>query len=431
MKNIKDALIEESYSFGSLKDLDPLLERIGKARIVLLGEATHGTSDFYILRSIISQKLITERGFSFIAVEGDWPECYLINRYIKGYESSYSNATKLLANTFESWPTWMWANQETAYLIEWLKRYNQPQKPDKKIGFYGLDVYSLWSSLKVIIDYLNKKDPDLALKAKEAFRCFEPYKEDLERYGLEAALVPNSCETEVVDLLQGLKKKTTIYHDQQETLFNIEQNARTALSGERYYRSFVFGGAKSWNTRDNHMDETLESLLTFYGPEAKAIVWAHNSHVGDARYSDLINGKMINLGQRVREHQTQEGVVIVGLTSYEGSVLASDVWGEAPKKMLMPPAMVGSWEDILNETFIQNSLLIFNKDKNDPLAIKRPQRAIGVVYDPLNDRESYIGTVLSKRYDALIFLHKTSYLNAFEEVKRKEKGFPKNYIIGG
>ncbi len=413
MKRLKDALIEESYPFGSLKDLNPLIKRISKARIVLLGEATHGTSDFYILRTIISQKLITEQGFSFIAVEGDWPECYQINRYIKGYENSYSNASELLINTFNRWPTWMWANQETANLVEWLRRYNRIQNQDKKIGFYGLDVYSLWSSLKIIIDYLNRKDPILADKAKEAFRCFEPYGEDWERYGLETALIPDSCETEVIDLLQELKKKTPLYQDQQETLFNIEQNARTAVSGERYYRSFVIGGAKSWNARDNHMDETLESLLTFHGPNAKAIVWAHNSHVGDARYSDLAEDKMINLGQRVREHQAQEGVVIVGFTTYEGSVLASNVWGEPVKKMLMPPAMKDSWEDILNKTFVQNAMLIFSHGKDDSLESKRPQRAIGVVYDPLNDRESYIGTILPKRYDALIFLHETGYLNAF------------------
>jgi len=271
-----------SRPLRSHDDLDPLLDRIGKARYVLLGEASHGTHEYYTWRAALSRRLIAEKGFSFLAVEGDWPDCYRVNRYVKGYPNSGDGAREVL-HAFERWPTWMWANAEVVDLVEWIRQHNDPLPEEKKVGFYGLDVYSLWDSLYQILGYLGKNAPAALPAARRAFQCFEPYGEDVQEYARATRWADASCADEVVALLADLRRGAHSFPgDGGEAQFNAEQNALVVQNAEHYYRTMVRGGPGSWNVRDRHMTETLERLMSRHGPQSRAIIWAHNTHVGDA-----------------------------------------------------------------------------------------------------------------------------------------------------
>lgn len=282
---------ELGYKLEKSTDLNRLFELIGKDNVkyILLGEASHGTAEFYNWRSEISKRLIREKGFSFIAVEGDWPDCYNVNRYVKGIPDSGGSAYDVLYS-FNRWPTWMWANKEIVDLIEWLRKHNEKLPEDQKVGFYGLDVYSLWESMESVIKYLQKVDPQAIRTAIEAYRCFEPYGKSVEDYARATAFVPESCEDEVIDMLIQLKSKANQYKSdgvgRREAYLNAEQNAIVAKNAELYYRKMIQGGTDTWNIRDSHMMDTLKRLMEFYGKDnddAKSIVWAHNTHIGDAR----------------------------------------------------------------------------------------------------------------------------------------------------
>jgi erythromycin esterase len=413
-------------------DLDPLMEQIGDARYVLLGEASHGTSDYYTWRTRISRRLIQEKGFSFIAVEGDWPDCYRVNRYVKGAPDAGASAFEVL-HAFDRWPTWMWANQEVMELVEWLRSHNDPIAEEAKVGFYGLDVYSLWASMRAVIDYLERTDPDAVGTAWQAFRCFEPYGEDVQRYARATRLVPTSCEDEVVSMLTELRRKAPEYREQnREAYFNAEQNALVARNAERYYRTMIRGGSASWNIRDQHMVETLERLMQHHGPGARAIVWEHNTHVGDARATDIARTGMFNVGQLVRERRAREGVVLVGFGSHQGSVIAATEWDAPMERMPVPPAREGSWEEILHRAGASDKLLILS-DGSVPRSMldTRGHRAIGVVYDPAYEGFSnYVPTVLPRRYDAFLYLDETEALHPLHLSPRVEPEPPETFPSG-
>ena len=261
--------IEFKYDLlESPKNIDSLLDRIGDAEYVLLGEASHGTSEFYKWRSEISKRLIKEKGFSFIAVEGDWPDCYKVNEYVKGNSEIYETARELL-HSFNRWPTWMWANIEMIELVEWLKDYNKNavDGEDHKVGFYGLDLYSLWESMEEIIQYLKRVDPLLLKDAIKAYNCFEPYNKEVEAYARATAFVPKNCEKEVIDMLVALRSRHVTLgknHQNKEEYFNAEQNAIIVKDAENYYRTMIRGDVNSWNLRDTHMMNTLERLVNFH-----------------------------------------------------------------------------------------------------------------------------------------------------------------------
>ena len=389
-------------------DLNPLLERIGNAKYVLLGEASHGTSDYYTWRARLSKRLIEEKGFSFVAVEGDWPDCTRVNRFVKSFEGKSARET---LHAFGRWPTWMWANWEVVAFTEWLRNHNEGLSDDEKVGFYGLDVYSLWESLEAVTDFLKHTDPEALEAAKRAYRCFEPYQEDAQDYAHATAFVPTSCEAEVVDLLTTLRRKAHT-HDDPEARFNAEQNARVAVNAERYYRAMIRGGPESWNIRDHHMVDTLENLIKHHGPEAKAIVWEHNTHIGDARATDMAEAGMVNVGQLVRQKYGDENVVLVGFGSYEGSVIAGAFWDAPMEHMSVPPAREGSWENVLHEAGVGDTLLITRDLQDEVFRTRRGHRAIGVVYNPARERYgNYVPTTLPERYDAFLYLDKTSALH--------------------
>jgi erythromycin esterase len=412
-------------------DLDPLLERIGEVRCVLLGEASHGTSEYYAWRARISERLIREEGFSFIAVEGDWPDCYEVNRYVKGYPDSGGSAREVLG-AFERWPTWMWANEEIVELAEWLRRHNGGLHEGEKVGFYGLDVYSLWESMQSVIEYLERVDPDALPAARRAYKCFEPYGEDVREYARATAFVPTSCEEEVVSLLSELRGGIQEYRDDPESRFSAEQNALVVRGAEEYYRAMARGGASSWNVRDRHMVETLERLMRHHGPAARAIVWEHNTHIGDARFTDMADSGMVNVGQLVREQRGDEDVVLVGFGSYRGSVIAATEWGAPMQRMPVPAARVGSWEDVLHRAGERDKLLIFADLKGeDGFFEPREHRAIGVVYDPAHERYgNYVSTVLPRRYDAFLYLDETQALHPLYMQPREDHEPPDTFPFG-
>jgi erythromycin esterase len=421
-----------SRPLRSPADLNPLLDCIGDARYVLLGEASHGTHEFYTWRAALSQRLIEEKGFSFLAVEGDWPDCYRLNRYIKGYPDSGENAREVL-HTFERWPTWMWANEEIVELAEWLRRHNDGLPEGRKIGFYGLDVYSLWDSLYQVLGYLGRYDPSALPAARRAFQCFEPYGEDAHEYARATRWVETSCEDEVVELLAELRRTATPSpQEDREALFNAEQNALVVKNAENYYRTMIQGGPKSWNIRDRHMTQTLERLVEHHGPGAKAIVWEHNTHIGDARYTDMADDGMVNVGQLVREGHAEEGVVLIGFGSYSGSVIAGDEWEAPMEQMAVPPARPDSWEDVLHRTVSDDRLLLLNAAGDDEDFLQeRGHRAIGVVYHPgIEHYGNYVPTVLPRRYDAFLFLNETRALQPLHDVKGREKEVPETYPSG-
>lgn len=414
-----DKLVKEVKNIGhpleTLDDLDPLMEYIGDARYVLLGEASHGTSDYYTWRAKLSRRLIEEKGFSFIAVEGDWPDCYEINRYIKGYEDSGDTAAGVLHN-FERWPTWMWANWEVAALAEWLRAYNEELPENMQAGFYGLDVYSLWESMEEVMGYLEGYAPDAVDAARRAFLCFEPYGRDVQEYARSTALVPQGCEQEVVNLLQEVRNQVRSFPGDREADFNAEQNAFVTAEAERYYRAMVRGGANSWNVRDYHMADTLNRLMDHHekvwGAQPKAIVWEHNTHVGDARYTDMSQSGMINIGELARERYQDEGVVLVGFGSYEGSVIAGSQWGAPMQQMNVPRGKAGSWEQVLHQAGPRNRLLLLDELRGMAAAEEwRGHRAIGVVYHPEYEWGNYVPSLLPRRYDAFLFVDQSEALH--------------------
>jgi erythromycin esterase len=410
-------------------DLDPLLERIGEARYVLLGEASHGTAEYYTWRTAVSRRLIREKGFSFIAVEGDWPDCHRVNRYVKSYANAGASAREVL-HAFERWPTWMWANEEIIGLAEWLREHNRDQPTEQRVGFYGLDVYSLWDSLYAVMSYLQRVDPSALPAARAAYRCFEPYGEDVQKYARATRWLPESCEREAVALLAEMRRPMPTYHDGgREETFQAEQNALVVKNAEEYYRAMVQGGPESWNIRDRHMVETLERLMRLHGPGAKGIVWEHNTHIGDARYTDMIEDGMVNVGQLVREGHASEGVVLVGLGSYHGSVIAGNEWDAPMERMEVPPGRKGSWEQILHAAGAGDKLLLFD-DPTHEMTRLRGHRAIGVVYHPEYEHLSnYVPTVLPRRYDAFLFLDETTALHPLH-VKPDLRKVPETYPTG-
>lgn len=395
------------------KDLDELIEYLGDKKYVLLGEASHGTHEYYEWRARISKRLIDEKGFNFIAVEGDWPDCYRVNKYIKQYPNSAQSAHSVLYE-FQRWPTWMWANREIETLTEWIKQYNAKLPEEHRVGFYGLDVYSLWESLDEVLKYVREYDPNMMASAMQAFQCFEQFNHNEQEYAAWTAYLKKSCEDEVVDLLMRVLQDHHSYaRDGIEAQFSAAQNAHVIKNAESYYRTMIYPGPESWNLRDQHMFDTLQRLMKFHSAsgnaDAKCIVWAHNTHVGDARYTDMEDVGEFSIGQLAREAYPDE-VALVGFGGYRGSVIAGMAWNAPMKEMRVPPAHVTSWEYQFHVGSSNDRYMIFQGDGQWYLET-HGQRAIGVVYDPESEIGNYVPTILGKRYDAFIYFDNTHALS--------------------
>ena len=391
-------------------ELNLFIEKVEQAKFVLLGEASHGTSEFYTMRAELTKKLIAEKGFTFVAVEGDWPACQMINRYVKGYDNQKKSVREVLA-AFDRWPTWMWANEEIIDLIEWIKAYNESGKAEVKVGFYGIDVYSLWESMEEVIRYLKEIDSPELEAAQRAFTCFEPFHRNHEKYAMSAGIFSEHCVEEVSELLTSIQRKKKTYPIEEEANLDLQVNALVAYNAENYYRTMAVRDNDSWNIRDMHMTDALNCIMEFYGEAGKAIVWEHNTHVGDASATDMQDEGMINVGQVIREQNPPEDVFIAGFGTYSGTVIAADEWGVNFEVMEVPPAAKGSWEEALHRAGAYDKMLFFDRDNRHLFSETIGHRAIGVVYRPEYEQYgNYVPSVIGARYDAFIFIDQTKAL---------------------
>lgn len=423
-RNLEEAISKEMIRITKFDDLDPLIQSIKQARVVMLGEASHGTSEYYRLRSEISKRLIRDHGFKFIAVEGDWPDAYRLDKYLKTGEGV--NAKNVLKHNHR-WPTWMWANEEILSLAEWLK--------NKNVGFYGLDVYSLFESMDEISKYLKTNYPKIATEVEKLYSCFAPYEQNEISYARSLAQHLAGCQSEVLQVLEKLLKlRLEEQNKDSDELFSAQQNAHIIANAESYYRSMLEANSSSWNIRDGHMMETLDRLLERSGEGGKAIVWAHNTHIGDYRATDMKANGYINLGGLARLSYGDENVALVGFGSYHGEVLASLAWGGLEKKMVLSPAKEGSYEDFFHKASLKDKVnqfyIIFNEKNRDQFKHKIGHRAIGVVYDADHEsRGNYVPTVLSERYNSFIYIDKTSALKSLRTVSVRGE-FPETWPSG-
>ncbi|MEU1888712.1 erythromycin esterase family protein [Micromonospora rifamycinica] len=399
---------------GTPGDFDPLLDRVRDARVVMIGEATHGSHDYYRLREQLTRRLIAEQGFDFVAVEGDWPAFDRVHRSVVGAPGGAPDPRTALGG-FTRWPTWMWANAEVDRFCRWLRAWNLQRAEGERTGFHGLDVYSLGESMQAIFDYLGEEDPGAMEAAQDAYRCFEPYGGRVEAYGAASRFVSARCEEEVVRLLA--RTRAHVVSDGPEA-FAAWQNAEVVAGAERYYRAMVHGGPDSWNVRDIHMADTLDRLLDRYGPAARGIVWAHNTHIGDARATDMAGDGMVNIGQLARERWGRDAVTLIGLGGYRGTVVAAPHWGSPAEVMTVPPALEGSVEHRLHGLLPERAVLVFGgADQPAWFTGVADHRAIGVVYDPAAERwGNYVPTRLADRYDAFVWCDDSTALHPLPAV---------------
>jgi erythromycin esterase-like protein len=423
--SLTETIRDRAQPFQSASDLEPLIARVKNSKVVMLGEATHGTHEFYDWRRIISQELIEHHGFQFIAVEGDWPPCQILNSYVS-HGSPFGTARDALT-AFHRWPTWMWANAEIAELAEWLHQHNASSitsegATDKPIGFHGLDVYSLFESMEAVLEQLHKINPFLARRAKTLYSCFDRFNQDERRYARSLVQMPEGCEAEVAQVLSELLTfRIDGLKDREAALFDARQNARIVRNAEDYYRTMILGTEDSWNVRDRHMMETLELLLDYYGPNAKGIVWEHNTHIGDYRATDMLEMGQVNIGGLARERLGDDQVSLVGFGTYEGSVIASHAWDGPIQTLPVPPGRNGSYEAAFHDSCVATGasrqfVLMTEEDRDErsALAQKLGHRAIGVVYDPAHERwGNYVPTSLANRYDAFVFIDRTRAVDPF------------------
>lgn len=406
-----------SYPLQSSADLDVILEQIGNASVVMLGEASHGTHEYYQWRADLTKRLIQEKGFDFIAIEGEWADSYRVNQFIKGPQKDSLQAVALLRQ-YDRWPTWMWGNREVASLITWLNRYNQRQPATQKTGFYGLDVYCLWESISELMPYIQNNDT-LTKIAREVAGCFQPFGGDGQEYALSVLNSSATCKAQTERLYRSVFTATG--GAATEAAFVAQQNVLVAYNAERYYSAMVQSNALSWNIRDEHMAQTVERLLQFHGPDSKVIIWAHNTHIGDARYTDMASAGEINLGQLMRERYGRENVYTIGFGSYEGKVIAATDWGGAIETMNVPSAQRGSWEHLLHQQGGGNRILLSSELKTISSLNKAiGHRAIGVVYAPYNERGNYVPSILPERYDAFLYFERTTALQPLYTDARNE-----------
>jgi erythromycin esterase-like protein len=420
---------------GSEADYVPIMDLIGNSRFVLIGEASHGTHEFYHTRAELTKWLIQKKGFTAIAVEADWPDAHRVNRYVQGRgEDQY--AVQALED-FRRFPAWMWRNSDVLELVTWLREYNDSfLKGGRKTGFYGLDLYSFHTSAHAVLEYLDKVDPEAAQRARYRYGCFEQFGEDVQAYGYAANFgVTKSCEDEVVSQLVELIRHAADLASRDgrvdpDDFFNAEQNARVVKNAERYYRAMFSDRVSSWNLRDRHMAETLDRLIEHLGPSSKIVVWAHNSHLGDARATQMAEQGEVNLGQICRERYGSS-TVLIGFTTYTGSVTAASNWDGPAQQKQVRPALSESFEALFHETYIPEFLLILrgNKFLSGILNQERLERAIGVLYLPQSERVShYFGARLADQFDAVIHLDETRALQPLEITSEWETGeVPETY----
>ncbi len=429
-----DALRDTVRPLADPDPHDALVEAIGDARLVLLGEASHGTHEFYAERTRLTQRLIVEKGFHAVAVEADWPDAFRVSHFVRGFGRDPDADVAL--SGFERFPVWMWRNADVLAFVGWLRGHNDTLPAGApRVGFYGLDLYSLYTSIDEVLRYLETVDPEAARVARERYRCFDAFQGEVERYAGSAALgILDSCEDAVVRQLTEMLRRAgrqpppaDVEADEEQ--FQAIQNARVVKNAEAYYRTMYRGNVESWNLRDQHMAETLQEVLRHLDRRvgrSKVVVWEHNSHLGDARATELGWHGEVNVGQLVRERHGRDAF-LVGFTTHSGTVTAASTWGGPTERKRVRPALPGSYEALFHDVAIAR----FDIDLRNlgegagALAEQRLERAIGVLYLPSNERRShYFGATLPRQFDAAIHLDVTSAVEPLEREAQWDVGEP-------
>jgi erythromycin esterase-like protein len=431
-RDVRDVAAAAMPLVGAPADFDPLVALVGNARFVLIGEASHGTHEFYRIRAEITKRLIREKGFQAVAVEADWPDAYRVNRYVRGRPGD-ADAVDALGG-FQRFPQWMWRNADVADFVGWLREHNDSLPADaSRVGFYGLDIYSLHASMQAVLSYLRIADPEAAHRAEQRYACFDHFGDDPQAYGYAASLgLGPTCEREVISQLVELRSAAAEYARRDgrlapDDLFFAEQNAKVVASAEQYYRAMFQSRVGSWNLRDQHMAETLASLAGFLGSpagRARIVVWAHNSHLGDARATELGRQGELNLGQLARERFGAD-TVLVGFTTYSGTVSAASDWDGHVERKRVRPALPGSYEELFHACGIPNFFLDLRAPTAGRTALDTPrlERAIGVIYRPETERLShYFGTRLTQQFDAVLHYDHTRAVEPLESTPVWLKG---------
>jgi erythromycin esterase-like protein len=440
VRSLSRLLRDEAHHFqGQPSDFDAVLARASRAHFVLIGEASHGTHEFYRIRAEITKRLIREQGFSAVAVEADWPDAYRVNRYVR--DESADNDSEEALRGFRRFPQWMWRNADVLDFVGWLRAFNDAiSEPARRVGFYGLDLYSLHASMAEVVRYLRSVDPEAARRAVQRYGCFDRHGDDPQSYGYAATLgLSSSCENEVVAQLTDLRRAAASYVRRdgrvaEDDLFEAEQNARVVANAERYYRAMFGSRTSSWNLRDRHMAGTLEALYAHLGRRThtapRIVVWAHNSHLGDARATEMGDSGEVNVGQLVREAHGPD-CVLIGFSTASGTVTAASDWDEPAERKQVRSPLPQSWEALFHEVGPARFGLDTGAPGDATAALREPrlERAIGVIYRPETERLShYFQARLATQFDYVMHYDVTRAVEPLERSPEWERGeLPETY----
>jgi protein-L-isoaspartate(D-aspartate) O-methyltransferase len=429
-KSTPELIAEAAENLPAIDDLafGAMFDRFAEKRVVLLGEASHGTSEFYRARAAITKRLVEKHGFAIVAVEADWPDAAYLNRYVHSREQAFD-----VSPPFQRFPGWMWRNTDVAAFIDWLRQHNETiPDSNRKAGFYGLDLYNMSGSIAAVLAYLDRTDPEAAAVARERYGCLTPWQNEPATYG-RAALRPGYkiCEDAVVQQCREMLGRSFLQED--GDLLDAQQSARLIASAERYYRVMYYGGPETWNLRDRHMFETLEQLLDVAGLDSKAVVWAHNSHIGDARHTEM--GQVrdeLNIGQLCRE-RFGSATALIGFGTHSGQVACASDWDSEMEVKNVRPSLPGSVERLCYESGKPSFLLDFQRSKAvaEALRAARPARYIGVIYRPETERLShYMDSSVSRQFDAYIWFERTSPVVPFAVREEPSGRVPDTFPFG-
>lgn len=414
-ETVAEYIREHGFALDSIDDLQPLLEKASQSRLVLLGEASHGTSEYYVWRAEISRRLIEEYGFDFVLVEGDWPLAIEVNRHVKHLESEQRTSREVL-QVFHRWPQWMWANEEVLDLVAWMREHNRAHPPENRSGFYGMDMYAATDAMQVVNRFLSARNGDLARQADRLYGCFTRFR-DPSAYLNNIRRTGEDCSEDIEQVYSLVREHEARFTELDSLGYvNALKSARMMVYYERHTRANLQSGPGSWNARVDFFHDTAQRLLERYGPDSRGIVWAHNTHIGDARATTMANSGMKNIGQLARETYGMDQVFAVGFGTYRGTVLAGRRWEGPMQQMQIPDAVQGSYEEAMYRSGISPLLLMLHDSRNRPeLMEPRGNRAVGVVYNPARDsQDNFVPTILPLRYDAFLFFSDTQALSPLE-----------------